>query len=67
MSYDPRKAAQTIAYFSIKNGGKPLHVVRAVKLVYLADRESTARSGFPIQDETRVSMRHGPVNSSTYS
>ena len=67
MSCDPRKAAQTIAYFSMKNGGKPLHVVRAVKLVYLADRESTARSGFPIQDETRVSMRHGPVNSSTYS
>lgn len=67
MSYEPRKAAQTIAYFAIKNGRKPLHVVKAVKLVYLADRESLATSGFPIQDETRVSMKHGPVNSSTYS
>jgi len=67
MSYDPRKAAQTIAYFAIKNGRNPLHVVKAVKLVYLADRESISRFGFPIQDETRVSMKHGPVNSTTYS
>lgn len=67
MSYSPRKAAQTIAYFAIKNGRVPLNVVKAVKLVYLADRESVARSGFPIQDEVRVSMPHGPVNSSTYS
>lgn len=67
MSYDPRKAAQTIAYFAMKNGRNPLHVVKAVKLVYLADRESISRSGFPIQDEVRVSMKHGPVNSTTYS
>jgi uncharacterized phage-associated protein len=66
MAYNPRKAAQTIAYFAIKNGCAPLHVVKAVKLVYLADRESIQEFGFPIQDETRVSMKHGPVNSSTY-
>lgn len=35
--------------------------------MYLADRESISRSGFPIQDESRVSMKHGPVNSTTYS
>lgn len=67
MSYDPRKAAQTIAYFAMKNGKHPLNVVKAVKLVYLADRESVAKTGFPIQDEPRVSMKHGPVNSNTYS
>ncbi len=67
MSYDPRKAAQTIAYLTIKNGCEPLHVVKAVKLVYLADRESVGRYGFPIQDEPRVSMKHGPVNSKTYA
>lgn len=66
MTYDPRKAAQTIAYLTIKNGRNPLNVVKAVKLVYLADRESVRRSGFPIQDEPRVSMKHGPVNSFTY-
>ncbi len=67
MAYNVKKSAQTIAYLALKNGGKPLPVLTAVKLVYLADRESIARHGFPIQDEGRVSMKHGPVNSKTYS
>lgn len=67
MGYNARKAAQTIAYFAIKSGSTALDIIKAVKLVYLADRESIARYGFPIQDEDRVSMRHGPVNSATYS
>lgn len=67
VAYNVKKAAQTIAYLALKNGGKPLPVLTAVKLVYLADRESIARYGFPIQAEARVSMRHGPVNSKTYS
>lgn len=44
-----------------------LPVLKAVKMVYLADRESLARFGFPILEEAHVSMPHGPVNSSTYS
>ncbi|MBI6628349.1 Panacea domain-containing protein [Pontibaca salina] len=67
MTYNARKAAQTIAFFVMKNGALPLAVIKAVKLVYLADRESISRFGFPIQDEDRVSMKHGPVNSDTYS
>lgn len=66
MSYDPRKAAQTIAYFAVKNGRNPLNILKAVKLVYLADRESVRRYGFPIQDEPHYSLPHGPVNSTTY-
>lgn len=66
MTYNPRKAAQTIAYLTIKNGRAPINVMKAIKLVYLADRESVRRFGFPIQDEVRVSMPHGPVNSRTY-
>lgn len=67
MSYDPRKAAQTIAYLTIKNGRHPLNILKAVKLVYLADRESVRRHGFPIQDEAHYSLPHGPVNSTTYA
>ncbi|SHJ78733.1 Uncharacterized phage-associated protein [Palleronia salina] len=66
MSYDPRKAAQTIAYLAVKNGRNPLNILKAVKLVYLADRESIARHGFPIQDEDHYSLPHGPVNTTTY-
>jgi len=64
MSYDPKKAAQTIAYFAMQDGNT-INILKAVKLVYLADRESLSKRGHPIQDEARVSMPHGPVNSST--
>ena len=66
MSYNPRKAAQTIAFFAIKNSGRPINTLKAVKLVYLADREAIALYGSPIQDERRVAMPLGPVNSTTY-
>jgi len=65
--YNPVKAAQVIAYLARKTPGKSLDILKAVKLVYLADRESIARYGAPILDERRVSMPHGPVNSQTYS
>lgn len=64
--YNPRKAAQVVAFFALKQDRCPLNVVKAVKLVYLADRENINRFGFPILDERRVSMKHGPVNSFTY-
>ena len=66
MSYNPRKAAQTIAFFVLQSGQGDVSVLKAVKLVYLADRESVKRRGHPIQNEPRVSMPHGPVNSTTY-
>lgn len=66
MGYNARKAAQTIAYLAIRNDREPMHVVQVAKLVYLADRESIRRYGFPILDEVRVSMKHGPVNLQTY-
>ena len=65
--YNARKAAQVIAFFAMKSGNKRLHVVKAIKLVYLGDRDSIANYGFPILDEPRVSMKHGPVNSTTYA
>ncbi len=64
MPYDPQKAAQTIAFFAMQEGDA-INVLKAVKLVYLADRESLKRRGHPIQDEVRVSMPFGPVNSTT--
>lgn len=66
MSYSPRKAAQTIAFFSVKNDRRPINTLKAVKLVYLADRASVEAYGCPIQEERRVAMPLGPVNSTTY-
>jgi len=64
MPYDPKKAAQTIAFFAMQEGGT-INLLKVVKLVYLADRESLKRRGHTIQDEARVSMPYGPVNSTT--
>ena len=66
-SYNARKAAQVIAYLAMKDRAACLPVLKAVKMVYLADRESLSRFGFPILEENHVSMPHGPVNSTTYS
>lgn len=65
--YNPVKAAQVIAYFALQSDTKSIPILKAIKLVYLSDRESVAKWGFPILDEERVSMPHGPVNSTTYS
>lgn len=67
MAYNPRKASQVVAFFALKTARRRINVLKAVKLVYLSDRENTARYGFPILEERRVSMPHGPVNSYTYN
>lgn len=64
MPYNPEKAAQTIAYFAMREGGS-INVLKVIKLVYLADRESLRLRGHPIQDEPRFSLPHGPINSTT--
>ncbi|MAO01079.1 Panacea domain-containing protein [uncultured Roseovarius sp.] len=65
--YNPRKASQIVAFFALKTAQKRISVLKAVKLVYLADRENIARCGFPLLEERRVSMPLGPVNSYTYN
>ena len=64
--YNPAKAAQIIAYFALKSRSRSINVLAAMKLVYLSDRESLKRYGLPMLDEPRVSMKFGPVNSTTY-
>ena len=64
-SFNIRKSAQVVAFFAMKEGGK-INIVKAMKLVYLADRQSVKDYGFPILDEPRFSMKNGPINSYTY-
>jgi uncharacterized phage-associated protein len=67
VGFNARKAAQVVAYFAKRTVSARVNVLKVIKLVYLADRESLRRSGFPILDDNRVSMEHGPVNSITYN
>lgn len=64
MSYDPCKAAQALAFFAMREGGE-IHVLKAIKMVYLADRESVRLRGHTMHNEPRFSLDHGPVNSMT--
>jgi uncharacterized phage-associated protein len=61
-----RKAAQVTAFFALKSGGA-INILKATKLIYLADRLSIELRDFPITNDSYVSMKFGPVNSYTYS
>lgn len=63
--FSTRKAAQVVAFFGLKAGGK-INVLRATKLIYLADRRSMEKRDFPITEDNFVSMPFGPVNTITY-
>jgi len=58
--YSPRRVAQIAAFFANKEGGV-IPVLKLIKLLYLADRESLGRYGEPITYDLPVSMDHGPT------
>jgi uncharacterized phage-associated protein len=62
--FNARKAAQVVAFFAKAQGGQ-INVLKAVKLVYLADREAMKAFDAPILCDNFVSMDFGPVNSLT--
>lgn len=43
-----------------------MEYIRLLKLLYLSDRWSLRKAGFTVTGDRFVSMRHGPVPSSTY-
>ena len=60
--FTTRKVAQMAAYFAECSGGT-INILKLIKLMYLADRESMHRHGTPISFDRFVSMDHGPVPS----
>lgn len=61
-----RTVAQMAAVFA-KNQGGSINILKLMKLLYLADRESLQRHGHPISFDRMVSMDHGPALSMTYN
>lgn len=60
------KTAQCCAFFAICAGGG-INILKLMKLLYLAERESLRRFDAPITYDRFVSMDHGPVLSATYN
>lgn len=63
--YNPRKAAQAVAYLVALSGGT-IDLWTMLKLVYLFDRESLIRTGAPVTGDTLYSMPFGPTPSRIY-
>lgn len=63
--FDERKAAQAAAFLLYKAGGQ-LPLLKLMKLMYLAERESLRLYGDTITGDSFVSMNQGPVLSMTY-
>ena len=64
MAYSEKRAAQTAAFFISRAGGT-IELLKLMKLMYLAERESLVKYGEPITGDVLVSMKHGPVLSNT--
>lgn len=62
--FNEKKAAQAAAYFLLSEG-KPMPVLKLIKLLYLAERRSYEKYGDPIIGDRLVCMPHGPVLSLT--
>lgn len=58
--FSERKTAQMATWFLLQGHGC-MNVLKLMKLLYLADRESMDRYGYPISFDCPVSMPHGPV------
>lgn len=64
--FNERKAAQAAAYL-LYRAGRPLSVLKLMKLLYLAERRSFEKHGAPMIGDSLVSMDHGPVLSRVYN
>lgn len=62
--FDEKRTAQAAAFLLHRAGGR-LPVLKLMKLMYLAERESLKRYGEPISGDKLVSMPQGPVLSNT--
>lgn len=62
--FNEKRTAQAAAFLLHRAGGR-LPLLKLVKLLYLAERESFRKYGEPISGDHLVSMPHGPVLSRT--
>jgi uncharacterized phage-associated protein len=64
MLFNEKKAAQVAAFF-LHSAGSKLDLLKLMKLMYLAERNSLAEYGEPMIGDLLYSMEHGPVLSHT--
>lgn len=63
-SFNPEKLADAMAFLA--EAVRDLSTIKALKLLYLADREHLLRHGRPILGDWYACMEYGPVAAKTY-
>ena len=63
-SFSHRKATQALNFLARQAGGS-IHKLKALKLVYFADRYHLRRDGRPVIGDEYLAMEYGPVPSNT--
>lgn len=62
--FDYRKATQALNYFARQEGGR-INKMKALKLVYFADRYHIRKYGRLVTNDNYLAMQHGPVPSTS--
>lgn len=63
-NFNYKKGTQALNYFAIQSGGK-INKMKALKLVYFADRYHLRKYGRLVTNDSYLAMEHGPVPSTT--
>ena len=62
LKFDHKKATQALNFLALKSHGR-INKLKAIKLVYLADRYHLRKYGRPITNDEYFAMSYGAVNS----
>ena len=63
-NFDFKKATQALNYLAKKSGGK-INKMKAIKLIYFADRYHLRKYGRPVTNDEYIAMEYGSVGSKT--
>ncbi len=61
IGYQAAKAAQTAAYFAMRESGREISKLKLAKLLYLTERESIETRGRPMFYDEYYSIKDGPI------
>src|SRR3989338_11351317 len=63
LGFDYRKAVQCLNFFAVQEGGK-INKMKAIKLIWLADRKNLRTYARPVVFDEYFAMKNGPVQTS---
>ena len=65
LDYSYMEAVQAVNFFALSSPHRKINKIKALKLIYLADRDHLRRHGRTITNDEYFAMEYGPVPSAT--